>query len=695
MTTIDYAMRVAHKLQAAGKLEPAETILNSILESAPNHADALHLSGIIAYQTGKMTLGVQLIQKAIEHNPHIALFHSNLGEMHRQLKDLPSSIQCGQRAVALDPNSATALSNLGIAYYDAKQYDEAENCHQRALAIHPHLSCSLNNLGSIYKTQGKTQKAIAFYQAAIAASPSFVEPLNNLGTLFLQQQEFSLAFEYVNRALSLAPRFADAHCNLGLALLGLDRYEEALLHFEKASQCKPHYVEAYYGMAKVYLRQHDFKSSENYIRQAIALNSQRVEFYQLLAEIYHEQGQHTAALKYLDHALSLDATQTNLHISKGSILMEMGEISNSEKQFLKIAEDPSADTRILAHYSLAHLRKIRADSPSVQALLSIARDIQEVSPDKLPYLYFALGKCHDDLGEWTQAFEYFSQGAALKRQRISYHTEDQIQFTQKLIHCFTQATIEHLRAFANPSDLPIFIVGMPRSGSTLVEQILASHPEVCGAGELTYLNDLIHCPIKAHPVKAGYPENILQFLPEHFHAITKQYLFYLRRISSDAIRITDKMPSNFIAIGLIHALFPNAKIIHVQRNPLDTCISCYTKLFSHGHYYSYDLTELGEYYHCYERIMNHWRQLLPTHAWLDIHYEDFIQNLELEAKRLIAYCDLSWDPACLAFYQSTRQVRTASFMQVRQPVYTSSVNRWRRFENELAPLINILKPKHD
>ncbi len=623
--------------------------------------------------------------------------------MHRQLKAIYLSIECGQRAVALDPNSATALSNLGIAHYDAEQYEKAEDCQKRALAINPKLDCALNNMGSIYKARSKTQQAVAFYEAAIAASPHFVEALNNLGTLFLQQHDFKQAFEYLNRAITVASTFADAHCNMGLALLGLNQRNEALIYFEKALQCKPRYAEAYYGIAKVHLCKHDFSVSEHYIQKAIEINPQQIEFYQLLAEIDHAQGRSAQALMRLDHALKSaergDSIRANLYISKGSILMEMGEIFGAEKQFSKITEDPSFDinTRILAHYSLVQLCKIKPDNPSLKWLLSIANNIQEAAPaaqevslSKLSYLYFALGKCHHDIGEWKKAFEYFTQGCTLKRRSVTYNIAEQIQFTHKLIQCFTQETIECLRAFANPSELPIFIVGMPRSGSTLVEQILASHPDVYGAGELVYLNDLIQWPVESHNRKLCYPENILQLSPENLHIITDKYLSCLRQFSSEAIRITDKMPNNFIAIGLIHALFPSAKIIHVKRNAIDTCLSCYTKLFSEGHPYSYDLTELGQYYQCYERIMNHWRCILPPGAFFEVEYENVVYNLEAEAKRLIAYCNLSWDPACLAFYQSERQVRTASFMQVRQPVYTSSTNSWHRFKNELESLVKIL-----
>ncbi len=696
MMSPDESLRVAEQLQSEGKLEQAEILLNQIIANNPSHADALHLLGIIAYQVGKIPLAIQLIEQAIQSNAHVARFHSNLGEMHRLLKAIDSSIQCGQQAVILDPNLATAWSNLGISYYDAKQYEQAKTCHQRALAINPLLSCSLNNLGSIYKTQDHMKLAIDFYQAAISASPHFVEPLNNLGVLFLQKQEFKQAWQYLNRAIVLAPTFADAHCNLGLTLLGLEQSANALVHFEKALQLKPDYAEAYYGYAKVYLHQHNFTESECFIRKAMMLNPEQVEFYQVLAAIYHEQGHYTQALIYLDQALAMDPSFSNLYLSKGNILMEMGEISRAEEQFLKVTTHTNLDTRVNAHYSLVQLGKVKTDHGSLQALLSITKDLQALSPNKLECLYFALGKCYDDMGEWEKAFQYFTEGCRLKRQHITYNIMEQIQFTDKLIHSFTQQTLEHLQTFANPSALPIFIVGMPRSGSTLVEQVLSEHSQVYGAGELKYLNNLIQRPIKNQLSTLYYPENILHLSPEICRVIPDNYVAYLRHHSPNAIRITDKMPYNFIAIGLIHALLPNAKIIHVKRNPIDTCLSCYTKLFTEGQLYSYDLTELGQYYQCYERVMNHWRRILPADAWLEIEYEAMVNNLEVEARRLIEFCDLDWEPSCLNFYQSKRQVRTASFVQVRQPIYTSSVERWRRYEQELAPLIKVLNQNtHD
>lgn len=682
MMSVDESLCNALQLHQAGLLEQAEIRLNGILDIHPTHADALHLLGIIAYQVNKIELGIQFIERAIQSNPHVALFYSNLGEMHRKLNAIPLSIQYGQQAVALDPHSATAWSNLGVAYFDAKNYAQAEDCHTRALAINPKLSASLNNMGSIYKAYDKTSDAIAFYQAAIAISPQFVEPLNNLGALLLRQQAFRQALNYLSQAIMLAPTFADAQCNIGLTFLGLEQYDDALIHFETVLQLKPNYAEAYYGIAKAHMHQYRFIESENAIRKAVAINPQQVEFYHLFAAIYQEQNDYKMALRYLDQALHVDSTSASSHLNKANILMEMGELTKAEHHFLKSAADRNIDNQVLAHYSLVQLHKVKPGHSSLNHLLSIVNHpTQTVSASKLEYAYFALGKCHDDMGEWAKSFEYFSRACHLKRSRITFQIAEQIEFTNKLIHSFTQQTIEYLKAFANPSALPIFIVGMPRSGTTLVEQVLSSHSRVYGAGELKYLN---------HFIQPYYSENIQQWSPELCYAITNNYLSSLQRLSSEAMHITDKMPHNFNAIGLIHALFPNAKIIHVKRNPVDTCFSCYTQLFNEGQLYSYDLTELGQYYQCYERIMNHWRNILPSNAWLDVQYETLVNDFDYNAMRLLDFCGLPWEPDCLTFYQSKRPVRTASFAQVREPVYASSIQRWRRYERELAPLIQAL-----
>lgn len=689
--TTDNAMRHAAQLQAEGQLARAEEIINQILHVQPTHAHALHLLGVIAHQVGKTSLAVQLIQKALMSDETVALFHSNLGEMHRQLHALDLSIECGLRAVKLDPQSVIALSNLGVAYYDAKQYEQAEIFHQRVLALNPEQSHSLNNMGSIHKARNNIEEAKCFYQAAIASSPGYVDPLNNLGALLVTEQQFNQAIELLNRAIALSPSFAEAHCNLGFAYLGLDHEDRALGHFQSALQLRPEYAEAYIGLGKVYRAKTELLVAERYAKQAIEINPSKAEFYQFLAEIYTDQGETQQALIYFEKALSMDPTSGSVLVSKANLLLELGEASAAEALLSQAVTDSSKMTQLSAHCSLVQLRTVKPHDQSMQTLLSLLGNRDHLSPNQREFLHFSLGKCYEDIGEWSTAFEYYTKGCQLKRSRIHYSSAEHQQFTLSIAQSFTKDTIERLRASANSSALPIFIVGMPRSGTTLVEQIIASHPSVYGAGELNHLSTITACTVESPMGEMGYPGNVVYLTPSRCRAIADEYITCLQRHAPTASRITDKMPGNFMVIGLIHALLPEAKIIHVERNPIDTCLSCYTKLFRQGQLFSYDLTELGQYYVNYRRIMAHWRSILPAEAWFNVYYEGLVSSLESEARQLIAYCGLEWDPACLNFYNIKRQVRTASLIQVRKPIYTTSVERWRQVEGELAPLIKVLE----
>lgn len=693
--SIDNAMKLAAQLQTEGHLAGAEEILNRILHTNPTHAYALHLLGVIAHQVGKTPLAIELIQKALMSDANIALFHSNLGEMYRQMRQLELSIECGLRAVKLDPHSVAALSNLGIAYYDAKQYEHAKSAHTRVLALNPSHSNSLNNMGSIYKECKNPEEAARFYKAAIASSPTYVEPLNNLGALLVTEQQFSQAIELLNHAITIAPQFADAHCNLGFAYIGLEHEDQAFSYFKRALELRPQYAEAYIGLAKVYMAKSDLDAACGAALHAIEINSDTAEFYQCVAEIYAELGSTKQALIYFDHALFIDPEASSTLVSKANVLVELGEVDAAERILLKAKDDASKSIELAALCSLVQLRTVKPNDENMQSLLALALKMDHLVPSQQEYLYFSLGKCYEDISEWSIAFEYYTKGCKLKRSRIDYSSDAQTQITNRIIEKFNKSTIARLKASANQSSLPIFVVGMPRSGTTLVEQIIASHPSVHGAGELNYISAIAHQIVDSPKGKLSYPENVVYFTPNDCQAMADEYLTRLTRHAPTAYRITDKMPGNFLLMGLIHALFPNAKIIHVERNPIDTCLSCFTKLFKHGQFFSYDLIELGQYYATYQTIMAHWRRVLPKGAWFDIRYEALISDFESNAKQLIAYCGLEWDDACMNFHQIKRQVRTASLTQVRKPIYASSVERWRRLENELTPLIKTLEASKD
>jgi hypothetical protein len=304
-------------------------------------------------------------------------------------------------------------------------------------------------------------------------------------------------------------------------------------------------------------------------------------------------------------------------------------------------------------------------------------------------LYFALGKAYDDLGRHAEAAQQWLQGNALKRREISYDAAAVDEVFERIRNVFAQDWLEIRQGAGHPSAIPVFIIGMPRSGTTLVEQILASHPQVFGGGETKYFADAIG------EIEAGrdvvYPDVASTLTGFDFSDLGNRYLTdSLRFAGPDALHVTDKMPSNFLFAGLIHLSLPNATIIHTVRDPVDTCLSCFSKLFTGELNYTYDLAELGRYYRQYQLLMTHWKRVLPAGRIFDVCYEELVEDVEGQARRIVAHCGLQWDTRCLSFQENDRPVRTASATQVRQPVYKSAVGRWRPYGAFLAPLLREL-----
>ena len=294
------------------------------------------------------------------------------------------------------------------------------------------------------------------------------------------------------------------------------------------------------------------------------------------------------------------------------------------------------------------------------------------------------------MGQHQRSFRHLLQGNAMRRRRIDYDEPAMLQLFDRIQAVFTAELLNSRRGSGDPSMLPVLIVGMPRSGTTLVEQILASHPRLFGAGELYDLRDIIavHCDLAAVP--APYPECVPAMPGEILQRIGTAYATGLQRRAPQAMRVTDKMPANFFHVGLVRLALPNAHIIHVRRDPIDTCFSCFGRSFRDEQPFCYDLGELGRYYRKYEALMAHWRGVLPARAMIEVQYEELVADLEPQARRIIAYCGLDWDDRCLAFHATPRPVRTASAVQVRQPIYQSAIGRWRPYADMLRPLLDAL-----
>jgi hypothetical protein len=340
--------------------------------------------------------------------------------------------------------------------------------------------------------------------------------------------------------------------------------------------------------------------------------------------------------------------------------------------------------------NLSELKRFAAGDPDLATLEELAAAGEALPAKKQIDLHFALAKVYQDLGRRDDAMRQMLAGNALKRQHISYDEAAALTGLERIVDVFTPDLIRSLAGAGDPSAMPVFIVGMPRSGTTLIEQILASHPQAFGGGELPTMNVIAAGLGALAGCSVPFPDVMVQLSRHGLQRAAARYAAEITRLAPDATRVTDKLPSNFRLAGLIHLMLPNAPIIHAVRDPLDTCFSCFSKLFATGQHQTYDLGELGRYHRHYQRVMEHWRRVLPAGRIIDVCYEDVVTDLEGEARRIVAHCGLEWDDRCLDFHKTARPVRTASAVQVREPIYRSAVGRAKQYAPYLAPLLTAL-----
>jgi tetratricopeptide (TPR) repeat protein len=694
------AFALALRQQRENRLAEAETLLRRILHAAPRHAPALHLLGVVLHQGGQTAAAADLLQQAVDAAPDEALYRANLCEMYRLLKRLDAAIVQGERAVALAPQLALAHSNLGIACYDQGALAQARAHQERALALDPQLPAALNNLGSILRDQKDRPGAIARYRQLLALQPGHAEACNNLASVLTESEQPEAAIEILRPLLQRLPDYAEAHCNIGTAFLALEQFDKAAHGFRRALALKPEHAEALLGLAQVQQELGALDEAQAMAERALTLAARQKAppVHVLLGRLYSEAGYPERSRQAFDNALALDPELASAYLGRGHLSMELGDLPGAEADFRQ-ALHVNEETPLGARLALAQVDKVREGDENMAALVAEGAKIGELPELKALPLHFALGKCYEDTKQYDLAFHHYQAGCRLKRQRIDYSAERTDLIGDNICRIFSKENIERLRSEGSgyASSLPIFVLGMPRSGTTLTETILASHPLVHGAGELHDIIriagnpcDLPNLPNDKPPAAAGYPLNLQDITPAALQQMGQRYVAGLQARAPDSPRITDKMPANFSYLGLIHLMLPQAKIVHVKRNPVDTCWSCFTKLFGRSQYQSYDLAELGRYYRNYARLMQHWREVLPPGAFHEIQYEALVADQEGQARALLDYCELPWDAACMDFHKTERSVRTASVTQVRQPIYQTSVEKWRNYEKHLGPLLEAL-----
>jgi len=598
------------------------------------------------------------------------------------------SLPALQRAAELLPGEFDVHCNVGNALAMLGRLDDAECSYRQALRIEPDYADAHYSLGNILGGMARLSEAEASYRQALRLRPDFAEAYGNLGNVMSEQGRLHEAETSYRQALQLNPGYVVAHFNLGNICHKLGRLSEAEASYRRALQYKPDFVEAYCNLGRTLHDLDCLPEAEASYRQALLIRPDSPEIHSNLGNVLLDLHRMDEAEACYLRALSISPDYAEAHCKYGIYLLEAGRLDEAVAS-LRRALEISPDC-IEAQFSLALAGKVKPEGKDLAALVAAEEAFRSgarpLSEKDAMFLHFALGKSYDDIGDYDKAFPHFIEGCRLKRVTFGYDPDEMERYFVSIMRNFDAESMERLRGGGDPSQIPIFVLGMPRSGTTLTEQIIASHPGVHGAGELPDLMGIARRDIGGRV----FPDNMSRLDRGRMAAWGEEYVAGLRRRAPEARRITDKTPRNFLAVGLIHLMLPDAKIIHVNRNPVDTCLSCFTTLFNHGQEHTYDLAELGRYYAGYARLMRYWRKVLPEGAFLEVQYEDIVADQEGQARRLIEYCGLEWDDACLDFHENRRAVHTASMTQVRQPIYRSSVERWRRYEKFLGPLFGAL-----
>jgi tetratricopeptide (TPR) repeat protein len=547
-----------------------------------------------------------------------------------------------ERAAALLPQDAAAHNNLGNALAVLGRFDHALASFRKALLLRPGFAEAHNNIGNVRLDLGQLDQAAASYRQALELKPDYAEACNNLGHASRGLGRLEEAMASFRQAIALRPDFAEAYNSLGMVLRDLARLDEAVANYHRAIELNPGFADAHGNLAIALRLQGRTAEAEASCRQALQINPASAAAIVVLAESRADQGQFAEAEDLFKRAIALEP------------------------------QSPEAWAGI------PRLRRMTPDDSQwlAQALRIVT---QSLSPRQEAPLRYAIAKYFDDVKEFEQAFVNYQRANQLTAEYRTKHDRQQLtQAVDRVIQSSGQRWTSQKGGDGNPSMRPVFIVGMVRSGTTLVEQILASHPAVFGAGELAFWNSTA-AMYYSSALSGGISANILGKLAD-------DYLRLLGHLSADALRVVDKMPANFLHMGLIHAALPNARFIHMQRDPIDTCLSIYFQHFETGHSYANDLGDLAHAYNQYLRVMAHWRLVLPANLVLNLPYEGLVADQEAWSRKIVEFVGLPWDPRCLEFERTHRTVITASKWQVRQRINTASIGRWRNYQKFLGPL---------
>ncbi len=670
-----------------GRLRDAERSFRQAVERAPRHFGALNLltvalTGLERYDEAgvfaEQALKIDASSDATCYNYGVVLQHNG---KHEQ------AVAAYGQALAINPRHVKALNNRGVVLSKLERYEEAIADFDRALALDRRYGDAYYNKANALAELKRRTEALRNFETALSLNPRHPGAYANLLILFTALGEYDKAIECGRRALVLAPDSVDVRLNLVTAELGRTQRDAALRRLGELLERWPDNLMALcvrIGLLAQHARLDEARSDAERLRTLTpGDNKEAAEKEGALASLLLAEGRYEEGIAGIERAATLDDSSREDWLTKRASTMEtFGHQDEARAAFAEaLAFKPDSASAL---YGRAELVKFAAGDPTIAAMEALlAPDSTETYASRT-LLHFALGKAYLDLGNSPAAFRHLHEGNRMKHAVAPYSADATETFFAEVAAAFSRERLDRLGGKGALSPAPIFIVGMPRSGTTLIEQILAAHPLVHGAGELRHLSGVVE-------QIADFPKGVANLDADALQRLGEKYLSHVVPLARGKPRVVDKAPGNFVYAGLIRLILPNAKIIHARRDPVDTCLSCYTKQFADALNFTYDLTDLGRYCRDYQKLTAYWRDVLPVSSFIDVDYEAVVDDIEREARRMLEFLELPWDPVCLEFYRVERPVRTASVNQVRQPIYRSSRGRWRKHAEALQPLLQVLE----
>ena len=666
-------------LRAKGRPEAAADRHRRAIELQPDYADAHNNLGSALRDLNRLDDAARSYRKAVSLKPDFAMAHNNLGLALQGLGRIHEAMASFRSALESKADFAEPRFHLANSLRDQGQLKEAAEGYRRVLATQPGRIDALMNLGDVSLALGKFADAAESYQNVLRIRPDFADAHNNLGNALRDLGHIEAAAASYRRAVALKPDHAKVHNNLGNALLDLGSIEEAAASYLRALELEPEFAKAHSNLGSAFRELGKLDEAEASYRRALALDADSAEILTNLGVVQRLQGQTDQAESSLRRALGINPSAVATLNSLAELHADRGEFAEAEILYREAyALQPNSAQ---AWAGMATLRKMSAgDSAWIAEAQRMVK--LPLRPRDEAQLYFAMGKYFDDTKDFEQAFSSYRRANEIAKAYSPAHDRQHLARTfQYITELYDRDWLDRRAVSSSSSSRPIFVVGMPRSGTSLAEQILASHPQVFGAGELPFW--------KLASLTVGSAELQSPAGAVDLQQLAGEYLGELAALAPDAARVVDKMPGNFAHLAMIHAALPEARIIHMRRNPIDTCLSIYFQNFHIAHSYAHDLEDLAHYYAEYQHLMEHWRSVLPPHAMLEVPYEALVADQETWSRKMIEFVGLPWDSACLEFHRTHRRVSTFSKWQVRQKISNASVERWRNYAPFVGPLLRL------